>query len=326
MKPGKVSENILKRSVFKNIEGKSAFVGADCAFLSLPECTVVAVGYVANEPVNLHGKTASYHGPAGHAIIRAVNDLSAGGAKPAFCTLSVSIPEDHREIRLKTMIQDASEVAKEMGISIVGGHTETVPGLVHPIVSATVMGSPIADHHPEKVIPGDSIVMTKWAALSGTAMLAGMYREELLSRLPDWLIDDAEYMEKLLSIVPEAAVAVKAGAVCMHDLSDGGVFAALWQLAERDGVGLEVELKAIPIHQESVEVCEFFDISPYKLRSDGSLLIVTRKPEELIDLLEKENIQGTLIGHITEGRDRIIIAGEEKRFLDEPRQDEVYMI
>ena len=56
----------------------------------------------------------------------------------------------------------------------------------------------------------------------------------------------------------------------MHDVTEGGIYGALWELAEASGVGLEIDLKAIPIRQETVEVCEQFHLNPYQLISSGS--------------------------------------------------------
>lgn len=63
----------------------------------------------------------------------------------------------------------------------------------------------------------------------------------------------------------------------MHDVSEGGVFAALWEMAEGAGVGLTIDMKKLPLRQETVEVCEFCNVNPYELRSGGSLIIAIRR-------------------------------------------------
>ena len=315
MNPGKISENVLKRSVLKNINNKSNGAGLDCAIFT---------GYVANE---------SEPACASHAIIRACNNASVAGYRANMVALSVSMPEHMREIKLKNIIREADNTAQKLGVIIKDGHTETVAGLTYPIVTATVVASLLSPANgresawrPVCPKPGQAIVMTKWMAMSGGARIARVHKDELLTRLPEYIVDDAIELEQFMSVAKEAAVAVRSDAICMNDCSDGGIFAALWQLGDINGVGLSVNLRDIPVRQETIEVCEFYDINPYKLRSDGSVLIVTDAPDALIEALAKENVPGTKIGEITNGIDRVIISGDDRRFLEEPRQDEGVML
>ena len=310
MKTGKISENILKRSVLKIIKEKttgSAAEGSDCA---------IFCGFVADESGDKCG---------GHAILRACNNAAAEGMQPEMVAITITMPEYMREAKLKRIMTYASDVASELGVKITSGHTECLGELKNPVISAVVVARK-KSWEIQRAEAGDTIIMTKWAAMSGGARLADKYSDDLRERYPQFIIEDASALEQFYNILPEAAVAVSSGAICMNDCSDGGVFAALWQLADKNGVGLEVNLKDIPIRQESIEVCEFFDINPYKLRSDGALFIVTKEPEEMLEALHGKEIPATVIGKITDGIDRVIISGEERRFLEEPRQDEGVML
>ena len=75
-------------------------------------------------------------------------------------------------------------------------------------------------------------------------------------------MEGAKGFDKLLSVVPEAATAVKSGVSAMHDVTEGGIYGALWELAEASGIGLVIDLKAIPIRQETVEICEYYRLNP----------------------------------------------------------------
>lgn len=172
--------------------------------------------------------------------------------------------------------------------------------------------------------PGQELVMTKWIALAGTAYLAQQYEEELHQRYPFSLIDRAKEFDKLISADREARAITHFGVCAMHHLSQGGIFNALWEMADRAGVGLEVDLKKIPVKQETIEICEYFDINPYYLYSAGSLLIGTDRAEALIAQLGTLGIPAVVIGRVTDSRDRVIRNGEECRFLDRPKQDEWY--
>ena len=168
------------------------------------------------------------------------------------------------------------------------------------------------------------IVATKWVGLEGTAILASEREEELRTRYAKPFIDNAKVFRQMMSIVPEAAVATKSGASAMHDVSEGGIFGALWEFAVSSGVGLEIDLKKIPIRQETVEICEFFDLNPYKILSGGCLLIATEDGNGMVLELEKAGIEAVVIGKATDGNDRVLLNEDERRFLETTQTDEMY--
>ena len=133
-------------------------------------------------------------------------------------------------------------------------------------------------------------------------------------------------MEQGVSVFSEAACAIKSGVSGMHDLSEGGILGGLWEFAEKHSVGLEIDLKKIPVRQEIIEICEFYDINPYLLRSGGCLLMTVDNGSELVRELSKVGISASVIGRVTDGNDRVIYNGEEKRFLDLPQADEIYKV
>lgn len=112
----------------------------------------------------------------------------------------------------------------------------------------------------------------------------------------------------------------------MHDVTEGGIFGALWELAESSGIGLEIDWKKIPVKQETIEVCEFFGINPYELISSGCMLMAAPDGNALTRELEKEGIHAVIIGKATEGNDRVLLNEEEKRFLEPPKTDELYKV
>ena len=104
-------------------------------------------------------------------------------------------------------------------------------------------------------------------------------------------------------------------------VSEGGIFKALWKVSEIAGRGLEVDIKKIPVRQEVIEICNFFDISPYEMNSEGMVLMVLKEPEALIEFLKKEGIPAAVIGKIRDDNDKLILNGEAVRYLDKIKQD-----
>jgi len=330
MRLGKIPENVLKRSILKQIKTKrdevksGAGIGGDCAVFAFGK----EICAVSMDPV-LYGKGESPK----YAIIKAVNNLAAGGCEPVGVMLTALFPEDILEADIKKMLAEAEETCAGLRIQLAGGHTEISDALKKPVFIAAGIGMKengkegnTAEMYTKSAGAGQEIVITKWIGLEGTVILAKERREELLTRYPLYLIEEAENFEKYLSVLPEAAAAAKSGALVMHDASGGGIFGALWELAESLGVGLEIDFKKLPVKQETIEVCEFFDLNPYELISGGSLLIVAERGSDLVRVLEKEGIPAAVAGRITDDHDRVVIKDGERRFLELPKSDEIYKV
>ncbi|MBP5151477.1 MAG: hydrogenase maturation factor, partial [Lachnospiraceae bacterium] len=214
------------------------------------------------------------------------------------------------------------------GADLIGGSTLISDSVTRPVISVTALGQAkeAAAGSLKGAVPGDSVVMIGKAALEGTSLIAKEHEAELLEKFPADMIYRAESFDKLMSVKKEAALALKSGVTAMHDVSRGGIFAALWELAESSGVGLETDLRKLPIFQESVEICNHFDINPYELLSGGALLVTTGNPEKLLSDLSSEGTEAVIVGICTDSKDRVLLNGESKRFLEIPKTDEIYKV
>lgn len=324
MKVGKVSETVLKRSVFKQIRTKrkeivlGAGVGEDCAAVKLNENELFVI---STDPIT---GTAMDIGKL--AVHITANDLASSGAEPVGIMLTVLLPEDFKESQLKEMMQDVEITCASLNIQIMGGHTEVTKTVNQPIISVSGVGKVRNKTFitTAGAKAGQDIVVSKWIGLEGTAIIAKEKKEELLTRYPEDLIEIAAGFDQYISVVKEAAEAVKSGVSAMHDVTEGGIYGALWELAEASGVGLEIDLKKIPIRQETVEICEFYNLNPYGLISSGCMLMAADRGNDVVRALEKVKIPATVIGKAVEGKDRVIWNEEERRFLEPPKGDELY--
>ena len=324
MKIGKVPENVLKRSVFKQIHTKrpevllGAGVGEDCAALKLAADETLVM---STDPIT---GTAQDIGTL--AIQITVNDLASSGAEPVGVMLTVLLPERVREAKLKLIMSQVEEACKKANVQVIGGHTEVTPVVNQPVISVCGVGK-VKDGKLVSTAgarPGMDILVSKWIGIEGTSILAKEKEEELSGRFSTSFIDKAKNLDVYISVLSEAAVAVQSGVSAMHDVTEGGIFGALWEMAEASGVGLEIDTKKIPIRQETVEICEFFGINPYKLISSGCMLMAAQDGNKLVRELEKAGIPASIIGKATEGNDRVLLNGDERRFLEPPKTDELY--
>lgn len=324
MRSGKVSENVLIRSVLRRIKGKreevicGAGIGADCAVLSFGEDEETVL---STNPVSAPMDRVCTYGTH-----RALNNVAAAGAEPVAIMISAMLPEGTLEEELQDMMGQAEEICSHFQVQVIGGHTEVTGALREPVLTVTGIGK------RKKGVPGSAravksgqdVIISKWIGLEGTVRIAREYREELLTRYPAKMVDEAMAFERFLSILPEAATADKSGVCGIHDASQGGIFGALWELAKGAGVGLEIDLRKLPVRQETIELCEFYDLNPYELLSGGCLLMTAEDGIGLVAALEKEGIPAVVVGKTTAGNDRVLYNEEERRFLEPPKTDQIY--
>ena len=326
MKTGKVPESVLKRSIMKQLRHKrpevllGAGVGEDCTALALEEDEIFVM---STDPIT--GTTQDI----GHLAIQiTVNDLASSGAEPIGVLLTVLLPEDTEEVVLRQIMQQAEAACEKSDLQILGGHTEVTKVVNQPLISVTGVGKARrgALITTGGARPGMDILVTKWIGIEGTSIIAKEKEAELRERFPSHLVETAKEMDQYLSVLPEAAVAVKSGVAAMHDVTEGGIFGALWEMAEASGVGLEIDLKKIPIRQETVEICEYFGANPYELISSGCMLMAAADGNGLAAALERAGIPAAVIGKATDGNDRVLYNDGEKRFLEPPKIDQLYHV
>lgn len=326
MKVGKVPETVLKRSVINQIKTKrpevilGAGVGEDCAAVELGQDEVMVL---STDPI-----TGTANDIGRLAVHITMNDLASAGAEPIGIMLTILLPDGTQEEELKKMMHQMQEVCEETGIQIIGGHTEVTKAVNQPIVTVTGLGKVkkglLVETRSAK--PGQDILVTKWIGLEGTSIIAKECEQQLISRYSNTFMEAAKNMDQYLSVLPESRIAVQHGVSAMHDVTEGGIFGALWEMAEASNVGLEIFLKKIPVKQETIEICEFFEINPYELISSGCMLIATNDGTGLLHKLEKAGISGAIIGKATEGKDRVLLNEGERRFLEPPKTDELYKV
>lgn len=326
MEQGKVPENILKRMVFGNLGSDRSEVvlgsalGEDCGAVSVEEDEILVL---STDPI-----TGTSMDIGRLSCIVTLNDIATSGAEPIGLLITLLLPPGCTEEELFSIAEDIDDICKETNVSVIGGHTEVTPVVNQPLISVTGVGKVKKD----KMIltsgaePGMEILITKAIGLEGTSIIAKEKEGELLERFPAKLIDTAKAFDRELSILDEAGIAKDYGAASMHDITEGGILKALWEMAEASGVGVDVFLGDIPVRQETIEICEYYDINPYKLISSGSLLIASHSCKEIKAALAKEGIASSIIGKCTSGNDRVVHYDENTQYITPQDADELYKV
>ena len=326
MKIGKVSETVLKRSIFKQIHTKrdevllGAGVGEDCAAVKLSPGEIFVI---STDPI-----TGTVKDVGMLAIQITANDLASSEAEPVGVMLTVLLPEEIEEEDIREMMRQVEEACAHFHIQVMGGHTEVTRAVTQPVISVTGVGKVREDRlvSTAGAKPGQDILVTKWIGIEGTSIIAKEKEKELLERFSQAFVDTAKGFDQYLSVLPDSRIAVEHGVSAMHDVTEGGIYGALWEVAEASGIGLEIDLKAIPIRQETIEICEYFELNPYYLISSGCMLMAADQGHDLVRKLEAAGIPAAVIGKATDGKARRIWNGGEESYLERPKTDELYKI
>jgi hypothetical protein len=175
--------------------------------------------------------------------------------------------------------------------------------------------------------PGDELVVACPVALKGTSVIAKNKKDKLAERFSAGFIQNCVSLWDAYgagSIVWK--IAQEADASALYAMGEGGFLSALWKMAEASEVGLEADFRKVPIRQETIEVCEIFDLNPYKLQADGAVLIGIRGGEALVQRLRNEGFMAEVIGQTNSGNDRLLYSGGSARYLERPTEDELQQL
>ncbi len=261
------------------------------------------------------------------AFFRAYNSALAEGILPDRASLSLTLPANGKESALKACMEAFRQAAEGEKVVISGGHT-CFSGNVHvPVLTVMISGCFEGGYGTDRApapAPGQALLLTGFPGDAGAALLAEG-RKEVLSG-----IFAASYLREAVSrrrfsASPEAAVLRRYGAV-MHDVSEGGILGALWEFSEGYGTGFSVDLKSIPVHQETIEITEALGLNPYTLYSCGCMLAAVPDAEPVIRELHAAGIAAEVIGVIREDQKKLLLHDGEERHLDRPAPDAVLIL
>lgn len=326
MKSGKALPAVMDRSVLRPLRLSGAS-GPDVRYGSDSAAAGSAV-------------TASVCGTAGGRfdltipmmISSVMNGLACGKAVCAGLRSDIVFPADMDEAELKRIMTETAQLCAASGIIAAGGHTCVSHAVSLPVITFTGIGSaaePAADRsgksgRAETVREGTPIIMAGETGLGGTAVLLRAFRDRLAGRFPQTMLADAEEFENRVLVTEAAFTAWAGGALAVHDVSSGGILAALWEMSEYLQTGFEAGLRSILLRQETVEICEYLGLNPYQLYGQGSLLIAAESDaaaEKIISDLAKASVPAAVIGRTVKGAGRVLVNGEDRQYLEKPQQD-----
>jgi len=301
-------------------------MGEDAAVIEFPDCYLVS----KTDPITFATSEIGWY-----AVHVNANDIATTGAIPKWFMATILLPEKKTtEVEVEKIFSQISEATKFLNISLVGGHTEITHNLNRPIV----VGSMFGEVEKNKLVctsgakVGDTIILTKGIIIEGTSIIAKEKETELYERgYSDVFIRKCQNFIHTpgLSVVKDALLANIYTVHSMHDPTEGGLSAGLFEIAHASNVGLLIDRNKISIFPESQKLCEEYHLDPLRTITSGALLIVAppSESEKIINELLKENIHATAIGEVKNKEFGLkIISNNKIQNLDYSSKDEITKI
>ena len=296
MRLGKLDNDELERLVLSKFHPKrkeslaAPEIGVDCAALDLGSDIAV----LSTDPI-----TSSSPANLGRLSVHvSCNDAAAAGAEPVGLLVTLLAPPTATKDQIDMVANDLAEAAAEANVDVLGGHTEVTDSVTRMVTNTTVLARIPRNRMLKGLQPGDDLVMTKWAGLEGSALIAEDYADRL-DGISKEELDTAKSFSRFFSVVPEGLYASEHGATAMHDITEGGVCGAAWEMGYAAGLGIELWTDLIPVLPETLHICRTVGIDPFRLISSGSMLISCPDGESMVKGLESEGIHATIIGKVT---------------------------
>ncbi|MGQ9694665.1 MAG: AIR synthase family protein [Thermodesulfobacteriota bacterium] len=275
-------------------------IGKDATVISFGERYLVA----KTDPITFATDQIGWY-----AVHVNANDIAVMGGIPRWFLATLLLPAGKtNQEKVEEILVQIDRACREIGVALCGGHTEITYGLDRPLVIGHMLGEIDKGKLvvPEKICPGDKIILTKGLAIEGTALiarekreLAEVWGEEFVKRCQQFLTSPG------ISILPEARLAQEVATIhAMHDPTEGGLATGVHELAMAAQVGMIIEMEKIFIWPETAILCRNLKLDPLGLLASGALLIVAPDPEasQVVSALRKGNIPAEIIGTIT-GKD-----------------------
>lgn len=272
-------------------------VGRDAAALSVGGTALV----VKTDPITFATEDA------GRYVVNVnANDIACMGATPRWLLATALFPENSTTAELvESSFRSLAKAAEELGVLLVGGHSEITIGLDRLILVGQMLGvcDPDDLYNLRTARAGDAVLLASGIAIEGTALLAVEARDALTMVDPG-TVERAESLlsQPGISVLPAAAALRDARIQVrgLHDPTEGGLATALLELSNATGLGIEVDADRILVRPETSAICDALAVDPLGLIASGALLAVVPpdQADKSLAAWHDRSIDGAMIGSL----------------------------
>lgn len=323
MEIGKVAGNKLKKVILDKIDHfrSDVFVpaglGEDSAVIDFGDYMLV----VSSDPITGAEKNAGFL-----AVNVACNDIAAAGAEPFGIQVVLLLPPELEEDKSEKIMEDIVAAAKEIEVEVLGGHTEITDLVNKPIIVVTSLGRAKKSEltSSSSAEAGDILYISKGMGIEGVYILASDYEDYLLEKgvNPASIRSVKKYINKL-SVLPESRIARKNGVKALHDVTEGGVYGAVAEMAAASGLGYLIEKDNFVISKEVADICNNLNMDPAGLISSGTMLMAAPEEIDLNKIFKNSGIEIFRIGKLLKNGE-YILENDEKKAFEVPEEDELW--
>lgn len=301
MNIGKLPHNLLQEILSKVELGERVLVGPgigmDAAVIEFGDRLLVT----KTDPITFAADSIGWY-----AVNVNANDIASMGADPKWFMATILLPTSCEPSDVGAIFDQITSACRDLGVALVGGHTEITHDLDRPIVVGCMLGETDRSRlvTPGGARAGDDIFLTRGIAVEGTSILAREAGDRLRERgfTPEFLDRCARFLfEPGVSVVRDARIATGAVDVhAMHDPTEGGLATGLMEIAEASGLGLEVDREAIPVLPETLTICRELRLDPLGLIASGSLLLAVSPADtpRLLEAFYEAGVVASVIGRM----------------------------
>lgn len=319
---GKINANDFENIIFNNCGYNRSEVsvgpqfGVDVSVIDLPNGLAIAA---TSDPLSLI-PSLGLQESAWLSVQLMANDMATTGFAPMYAQFVLNLPETFSTLEFNQYWQHIHSFAKEIGVVITGGHTGFIEGQNSTIAGGGTFFT-IAPKNEilvsKKATVGNSILVTKQCAMSSTAILSMCFPETIKNKLGKEVYDEAcsfFYKTTSLKDALTATANNRNEITAMHDVTEGGVLGAIYEMATASGNGAIIYNDKLPVGNIQKVVCYLFSIDPRRSIGAGSMIIACKKgsEENVIERLKKENIDCTVVGEMVSKEDGIKITDGDK--------------
>lgn len=257
------------------------------------------------------------------------NDMATTGFAPQYAQMVLNLPASLSLEDFSVYWGYVHEFCNAIGVTITGGHTGFIEGQNSTIAG----GATFVTIAPAQQIilssgaqDGDIILMTKTAAMVSTAILAMSFPQTVQKKLGNEVYQQVAELFYHTSSLAEAIIArqIPHAITAMHDVTEGGILGAVYELATASKKGCRINYEAIPVLPAQQELCRLFQLDPTRIIGAGSMLMTCRpdKAQQVIDALAQKNIACTIIGQILpDPQEKILIKNNQTHELTYEEND-----
>lgn len=324
VKIGKLSWEELNK-IIKNNKGflreevrVRSKIGEDCSVVNFGDYECV----LSTDPI-----TGAENNIGRLAVHINTNDIASCGVEPLGILVTILIPPHVELEKVEEIMKEIDEEAKKLKLEILGGHTEVTDAVNRVVVSCTVIGKTEAGRaiSTSGAKIGDDIIVTKSLCIEGTSIIVNDHYNKAKEVLSAEELEEARTYTEKLSVVKEGIIAGEFGVNSMHDITEGGILGAIWEVAEGSGVGFKLYKDKLPITNITQKLCEKFSIDPLRFISSGSMVITCGNSYELVEILNSQGIDACIVGSIIK-EGKILVEDDQDKEVFPPEKDELFSL